>query len=892
MIEKRPMDDILDKLARILNQEKKLGYQNRAVLGGLDRFLRNWADEAKARAGLRADVDRVDSVIAQLADYTQKGHEERAQRVNMALGLLGPTQDVVLSSDMAAIPSLPLHDVSQWPPVSGNGDGSSAPHGHGVRERGYGGRARKDAAGMSDKPNRMASRAKPSAGAPRPDSSHPDYSKTTKRTTSVGPEATLRARYEPPGLDSSVSYLQGVGSSQTTRLQRLGIVSIRDLLYLVPRRHVDYSVMKRIRELTVGATESVLGTVWEVKTASARSGMPVTTATVADETGTLQAIWFNQPHIGRTLGTGKQIVLSGRVEENLGRPLFKSPDWEVPEADDLVHTGRLVPIYPLTQGLTQRGLRVLVRRTLNRWLPEILDHLPLQLHRDAELLDLQSALSQIHFPDSQQLLERAQRRLAFDELLSLQLGVLRRKMEWQEDQPGYEMNVNAELLESFVGSLPFRLTKAQERVRDEILADMRQPKPMTRLLQGEVGSGKTAVAAMAILVAWANGFQSVLMAPTEILAEQHYRTISMLMTVCTGEEEALLGTGRGPGVRLLTGSTKKADKDTLRREVAAGGIDVVVGTHALIQEGVAFGRLGLVIVDEQHRFGVMQRAALRQKGRNPHLLVMTATPIPRTLALTLWGDMDISIIDELPPGRQEIKTYLLGPQQRQKAYEFVRKQVHLGRQAFIVCPLVEESERIEAKAATVEFERLRKRVFPDLKLGLLHGKMHASEKDVVLSDFRQHGLDILVCTPVVEVGIDIPNATVMMVEGADRFGLAQLHQFRGRVGRGSDKSYCMLLAESPSAESEERLQVITQTQDGFVLAEEDLRLRGPGEFLGTRQSGLPDLRVAKLSDVSILRQARSIALELLSRDPLLRLPEHKLLAEKVARFWHAEGGPV
>lgn len=317
-----------------------------------------------------------------------------------------------------------------------------------------------------------------------------------------------------------------------------------------------------------------------------------------------------------------------------------------------------------------------------------------------------------------------------------------------------------------------------------------------------------------------------------------------------------------------------------------------MGTHALIQEGVAFGRLGLVIVDEQHRFGVMQRAALRQKGRNPHLLVMTATPIPRTLALTLWGDMDISIIDELPPGRQEIKTYLLGPQQRQKAYEFVRKQVHLGRQAFIVCPLVEESERIEAKAATVEFERLRKRVFPDLKLGLLHGKMHASEKDVVLSDFRQHGLDILVCTPVVEVGIDIPNATVMMVEGADRFGLAQLHQFRGRVGRGSDKSYCMLLAESPSAESEERLQVITQTQDGFVLAEEDLRLRGPGEFLGTRQSGLPDLRVAKLSDVSILRQARSIALELLSRDPLLRLPEHKLLAEKVARFWHAEGGPV
>jgi ATP-dependent DNA helicase RecG len=406
---------------------------------------------------------------------------------------------------------------------------------------------------------------------------------------------------------------------------------------------------------------------------------------------------------------------------------------------------------------------------------------------------------------------------------------------------------------------------------------------MMRLLQGEVGSGKTVVATAAMLVAWANGFQSVIMAPTEILAEQHFRTVERLMN---GLADALPnGT---PRVRLLKGAMKKAEKEEAAAAIANGEVDIVVGTHALIQEGVSFERLGLGVVDEQHRFGVMQRSNLRQKGFNPHLLVMTATPIPRTLALTLYGDLDISVINELPPGRQEIKTYMLGPQQRQRAYDFVRKQVQAGRQAFVICPLIEESDKIEAKAAIVEYERLRTKVFPDLQLALLHGKMRPQEKDAAMEEFRQGRVNVLVSTPVVEVGIDIPNATVMLIEGADRFGLAQLHQFRGRVGRGSEKSYCLLLADSPSADAEARLQVITQTQDGFKLAEEDLRLRGSGEFFGTRQSGMPDLKIATFSDLAVFERARSAAMQVFAEDPTLSRAENQHLRHQVAQFWRAE----
>jgi ATP-dependent DNA helicase RecG len=505
----------------------------------------------------------------------------------------------------------------------------------------------------------------------------------------------------------------------------------------------------------------------------------------------------------------------------------------------------------------------------------------------------------MHYPDGWQELDEARRRLAFDELLVIQVGVLRRRRLWQEGGHAQSLTLSEPVRRGFLESLPFQLTGAQQRAMESILGDLAQERPMSRLLQGDVGSGKTVVAAAALVAAVANGRQGVLMAPTEILAEQHYRTLCNLLgagqemgwaqtqTRVAGVAGLLLPPylDRPLRIALLTGSLSSKEKAAVQRQVAEGVVDMAVGTHALIQEEVGFERLGLAIVDEQHRFGVMQRAALRGKGPSPHLLVMTATPIPRTLALTLYGDLDISVIDEMPPGRKPVKTLWTMPHERDDAYRFVREQVGQGRQAFVICPLIEESEALTVRAATQEYERLSREVFPNLRLGLLHGRLPAAEKDRVMRAFRDHGLDILVSTAVVEVGIDVPNATVMMVEGADRFGLAQLHQFRGRVGRGAEQSYCLLLSDDPGEEAQERLKLMEQTQDGFVLAEADLRLRGPGEFFGTRQSGMPDLKVARLSDVQLIEEAREDAAGVLDADPDLSDAEHALLAVEAARLW-------
>jgi ATP-dependent DNA helicase RecG len=532
-----------------------------------------------------------------------------------------------------------------------------------------------------------------------------------------------------------------------------------------------------------------------------------------------------------------------------------------------------------------------MKEVVDRWAWQLTDFLPPELRQRLGLLELPQAISQAHYPDDEAGKDKARTRLAFDELFLLQLGVMGRKRGWQESRPGVPFDVDVPLCETFIKSLPFELTAAQQKVLGEILADLRQPRPMCRLLQGEVGSGKTVVAAAALLVAAANGYQGAFMAPTEILAEQHFATICGLL--------ARLGAQEGEGymrsyagllsrplrVALLIGDIKQAGKRQLREEIQAGTIDIIIGTHALVQKGVAFRQLGLAVVDEQHRFGVEQRSALREKGFNPHMLVMTATPIPRTLALTLYGDLDLSVIDEVPPGRQAVKTKWLNPRQRDSAYAFIRRQVAEGRQAFIICPLIEESEAVAAQAAVTEYEQLSREVFLDLRLGLLHGRLSAADKDGVMQRFRRGELDILVSTPVIEVGIDVSNATVMLVESADRFGLSQLHQFRGRVGRGPEQSYCMLLAENPSEVGRERLDIIENVQDGFKLAEEDLKLRGPGEFFGTRQSGLPDLRMARLSDVALLETARNEAVNLFKIDPALGKTEHSLLAQELARVW-------
>jgi len=694
----------------------------------------------------------------------------------------------------------------------------------------------------------------------------------------------------PAELSSALDEVKGVGATRARRLARLGVHTIQDLIYLFPRRYDDFSQLKTIDQLQYGEEATLVGVVWEARNQKARTGMNLTKALISDGTGTLEAVWFNQPYMLRQLRHGRRIVLSGQVDQYLGRLTLQSPQWE-PWRDKLLHTGRLVPVYPLTEGLSARRLRALIEAMVERWAPQIPDPLPDALRQKYELVDLPTALRQIHFPDDRQSLDRARHRLCFDEFLLIQLGVLKQRHAWQQ-RPGRAMALDQQLLDGFVAALPFELTSAQQRVLQQITADLQQDRPMSRLLHGDVGSGKTVVALAAMVVAVANGMQAVIMAPTEILAEQHYDTVTSLLSGAAdklaAQDTAWAQKRSAMRVGLLTGSLSQGEKDARREQIASGELDLIVGTHALIQEEVEFKDLGLAIIDEQHRFGVSQRAALRQKGYNPHVLVMTATPIPRTLALTIYGDLDISTLDEMPPHRQKVETHWIEPLERERAYAFLRGQVEQGRQAFIICPLIEESEKVEAKAAVTEYKRLQDEVFPDLTLGLLHGRMSGSEKEEIMARFRQGEFSVLVSTPVVEVGVDVPNATVMLVEGADRFGLAQLHQFRGRVGRGEHQSYCLLLAESPSMGGEQRLKIIETTSDGFLLAEEDLKMRGPGEFFGTRQSGLPDLRVAKLSDVRVLEQARQAALELFAADPGLAAPEHRPLDHKVREFWGTE----
>jgi ATP-dependent DNA helicase RecG len=696
-------------------------------------------------------------------------------------------------------------------------------------------------------------------------------------------------------LDSSITSLKGVSTAMAAKFEKLGVKTIRDLLYFFPNRHLDYSQRQNISDLAEGEEQTIVANVWQAQE-TRLGGRRGTEAIVGDDTGNVRVVWFNNPYVAKSLLTNAQVVISGRVRLFGGRHVFESPEWELLEDRELVHTGRLVPLYPLTQGLKPRQVRKLMKAVVDSFSGQVEDFLPSGLIKRCKLLELPQAIAQAHYPEDEAAKNRARYRLAFDELFILQLGVLSKKHEWQASQPGNPLGPKPAPLDTFLKSLPYELTSAQQKVLKELLNDLERKVPMSRLLQGEVGSGKTVVATAALVVAAANGCQGAFMAPTEILAEQHFTNVSQLLAGAGEQiaEEENLRTFSGIldcplTVALLIGDLKQARKQEIQNQIAGGEIDIVIGTHALIQKEVGFKNLSLVVVDEQHRFGVEQRSALRQKGFNPHVLVMTATPIPRTLALTLYGDLDLSVIDELPPGRQTVKTKWLKPEQRDSAYAFLRKQVTEGRQAFIICPLVEESEVIQAKAAVAEYERLSGEVFPDLKLGLIHGRMSAAEKDKVMHQFRSGELQVLVSTPVVEVGIDVPNATVMLVESADRFGLSQLHQFRGRVGRGSAQSYCMLLAEDPSEIGQQRLDIIEKVRDGFQLAEEDLKLRGPGEFFGTRQSGLPDLRMAKLSDVALLELARTEAIKLFDKDPGLKKPAHAPLAKEVGRVWQGGG---
>jgi len=808
-------------LRKVFSLEQKKNFSNTAVIGGLDKFIRNWFNQTAGSISDPATLKRFKSLHLSTPAYDKMTLHARQQWI---------TDLTALINELESNHTLTAAKPPVKPPVK--------------------------------KPQTIAKvRKQPSTG--------------------------IKI------LDEPLTVIKGIGPNIAPKFAKLGVKNIRDILYFFPTRHVDYSQLKTVSQLSEGAEETIIANVWEAQV-SYPGGRKSSEAIVGDATGNVRAVWFNNPYIARLLKPNTRIVLSGRVKLFNGRFVFESPEWE-PEEGDLTHTGRLVPIYPLTEGLSQRVVRRLVKSAVDHWANAVIDFLPGDIKTGSSLLDLPQAIAQAHYPDDRAIYDRARTRLAFDELFLLQLGVLNRKRAWHESQPGNPIKTDKRTLDNFINALPFKLTRAQQRVLGEILADMEKQQAMSRLLQGEVGSGKTVIALAALLTATSRGFQTAFMAPTEILTEQHFNTIHKLLSLSSTMERVDDCIYKYSGiishpltVAMLIGALTQKKKREIHRLIINGDVDIVAGTHALIQEEVEFKKLGLVVVDEQHRFGVEQRGSLRQKGTNPHVLVMTATPIPRTLALTLYGDLDLSVIDELPPGRQLIKTRWLKPDQRESAYHFIRREIERGHQAFIICPLIEESEAIQARAATVEYEHLANEIFPDLRLGLLHGRMSSADKEKVMYEFHQGALSILVSTPVVEVGIDVPNATVMMVESADRFGLAQLHQFRGRVGRGPAQSYCILLAENPSVVGQERLKIIEDTFDGFKLAEEDLKLRGPGEFFGTRQSGLPDLKMAKLTDVAILELARTEAEKLFKEDPRLLKPEHDLLVKELARIWTTE----
>jgi ATP-dependent DNA helicase RecG len=658
------------------------------------------------------------------------------------------------------------------------------------------------------------------------------------------------------------------------KLEKLGIQTYYDFLLHIPSRYEDYSIVSKIAQIQPGETVTIQGQVLEMKTNYMR-GMRIKTmqkALVTDGTGTLELTWFNQPYLNRVILPNATISASGKVDR-FGRSKnfsMQSPEYEILyENGSSIHTGRLIPVYPETQGVSSKWLRRQIFNLLKESSNELKEYMPAEILEKNKLMNFAQAIQEIHFPKDIDTAHKAHERLAFDELFLMQLAAIKRRTQWHEKEKGIQFDVKKfeKQITTCIDSLPFKLTNAQQLSLDHIMQDFQKTTPMNRLLQGDVGSGKTIVAAIGMYIAFLNGYQSVLMAPTEILAQQHFATVSKFL-------ERL-----GVTVDLVTGSKKLKSKPVLlsdseesqkKRDPSAlpqdDKIDILIGTHAVLSEKIIFSKLGLVIIDEQQRFGVEQRSIIRQKGENPHLLTMTATPIPRTVALTMYGDLDLSYLNEMPHGRKQIKTWLVPREKRNGAYEWIRKQItETQSQAFIICPFIEPSETMQTiKAVKYEYERLSKEIYPDLKLGLLHGKQKAKEKEEILQKFRDKEFAILVATPVVEVGIDIPNATIIMIEAAERFGLAQLHQLRGRVGRSDKQSYCLLFTDSQNAQTSTRLKAMETTHSGAELAELDLRLRGPGNLYGTAQHGIPKLKAANFSDAMLIQKAKLSADEIFS----------------------------
>lgn len=705
-------------------------------------------------------------------------------------------------------------------------------------------------------------------------------------------------------LDIPIEKLKGVTAKIVKPLKNLGIGTVRDLLWRIPTRYDDFSRIVPIAKLRPNDVATVRARVDGAENKRTwKKNMAVTTAVVSDTTGNISAVWFNQPFLAKTLAPGRVVRLSGKVVYENGKLFFQNPAYEtVGRSDDPIHTGRLVPIYKETRGITSRWLRYLTRNALPL-AERVSDPIPQEIIRRQKLTPLAGAIKTAHFPKTLEEARGAKRRLAFDELFLIQLMLLKTRGEIKA-APAPKITIGVTAIQKFVSLLPFALTNAQRKAAWEILKDMEKGAPMNRLLEGDVGSGKTVVAAIAALNAALGGWQTAVMSPTEVLARQHFATFSKFFASASIP------------VVLITGKTALAFDAELNSEyhpkksdalkmIKDGRAMVAIGTHSLIQEKIAFKNLGLVVLDEQHRFGVNQRRAL-VRGTNaeqtqnnaetfvPHLLSMTATPIPRTLALTVYGDLDTSLLNEMPADRKKIITKIIASENRNGAYQFVREEIKKGRQTFVICPRIEPPEqngenisrselsRLEIKSVKEEYEKLSKHIFPDLRVAMLHGKMKSKEKEKIMREFKEKRSNILISTSVIEVGIDIPNASVMMIEGAERFGLAQLHQFRGRVGRSEHQSHCLLLSESDSAETNRRLSALLECDNGFELAEKDLALRGPGDFFGARQSGLPDLTMASLSDAALIKSAREEAQKLIAQDPALA--RHAPLREHLQRL--------
>jgi len=821
------MSNVFTNLKKILELESQRGYQNDAVVGGLECYAEQWQSLAIAAVSGREQIRRVEQIIDALMGYSLLPVGARRSTIRSIQERLDS-----LSEDSA--------------------------------------KSKKKA---SKKRKLEAAQAAELGRAPHPRSQAPSFT--------VSP------------LAAPLTSLSGIGPKLSGTLARLNLNEIGDLLWHLPYRYQDYSNLQPISALKIGEEVTIRATVWGVSTRRIKGNRKLSTAVLIDGTGKINATFWN-PHIDKYLLAEKTYFFSGKISSYMGKRTLESPEFEA-VSEDPTHTARIVPVYPLTEGLSSRVLRKHIRQVVDTWTEKLPDPLPASLRQRLGYPGVGNALQQVHFPDSVDKLDKARKRLAFDELLVIQLGVLGQRRAWQ-NKPAQPLAFNNDQRRTFLKTLPFALTQAQRRVLADVDHDSAHDYPMTRLLQGDVGSGKTVIAAAAMWNAVCNGAQAALMAPTEILAEQHHRNLYEQFAQLTHPVY-----GRPLQVTLLTGSVTGKKREALLHALVTGDIDILIGTHALIQEHVHFHDLALIIVDEQHRFGVNQRSALREKGaelnlpdeagicKTPHTLVMSATPIPRTLALTIYGDMDVSAIDELPPGRQPIKTYWIKPDVRPRVYNFIRKQVVEGRQVFVIYPLVEESDRLEdVGAAIAEHKRLQTKVFSDLRVGLLHGRLTGKQKDEIMLAFAAGDFDILVSTAVVEVGIDIANASVILIENAERFGLAQLHQFRGRVGRGPHQSYCILVSDPNSDHGIERMRSMERTQDGFELAEVDLRMRGPGEFFGSRQSGLPDLKLARMSDARLLELARNEAKDLLDADPHLSRPDHLLLSQRLSEYWSQE----